>query len=87
MTVIETAKVTSKGQITIPNRIRKILHLSQGSSVAFSVSRNGVMLTPCTITAQSPYTPQEWEKIKKLTAVKGKTFKTAQEAVKYVNNL
>ena len=87
MTVIDTARITSKGQITIPNRIRKILHLSQGSSVAFSVGRNGVMLTPCAITVESPYTPQEWEKIKKLTAVKGKTFKTAQAAVSYVNNL
>ncbi|MBI4309766.1 MAG: AbrB/MazE/SpoVT family DNA-binding domain-containing protein, partial [Candidatus Omnitrophica bacterium] len=44
MTVIETAKVTSKGQITIPNRIRKILHISRGSSIAFSVGRGGVML-------------------------------------------
>ena len=87
MAFVETAKVTSKGQVTIPNRIRKILHLSSGSSVAFSVGGKGVMLSPCTINIESPYTPQEWEKIKKLTAAKGKTFKTAQAAIKYVQDL
>ena len=44
MTVIETAKITSKGQITIPNRIRKILHLVEGASVAFGLGKEGVLL-------------------------------------------
>ena len=47
MTIIETAKVTTKGQVTIPNRIRKILHLEEGSSVAFGLTKEGVVLLPC----------------------------------------
>ena len=56
MTILETAKLTSKGQVTIPNRIRKILHLQEGASVAFGLSREGVVLLPCKVTAESPYT-------------------------------
>jgi len=37
MTIIETTKMTSKGQVTIPNRVRKILHLQEDSSVAFTM--------------------------------------------------
>ena len=43
MTIIETAKVTTKGQVTIPSRIRKILHLEEGSSVAFGLTKEGVV--------------------------------------------
>ena len=39
MTIIEIAKITSKGQVTIPNRIRKILRVSTGSSLAFGLSK------------------------------------------------
>ena len=39
MTIVDTAKITSKGQITIPNRIRKILRLSEGAFVFFSRQR------------------------------------------------
>ena len=30
MTIMETAKITSKGQVTIPNRVRKFLNLQEG---------------------------------------------------------
>ena len=32
MTILDTAKITSKGQVTIPNRIRKLLHLKEGEA-------------------------------------------------------
>ena len=87
MIIIETAKMTSKGQVTIPNRVRKMLHLTQGASVAFGLSKEGVMILPCTITAESPHTRQEWEKIHKLTAEKGKVYKTLKGAKKFLENL
>ena len=46
MTVLEPAKVTSKGQVTIPNRVRKILKLEEGSSVAFGLTKEGIIITP-----------------------------------------
>ena len=84
MTIIETAKVTSKGQVTIPNRIRKILHVSAGTSVAFGLSKEGVILLPCKVTAESPYTPGEWAKIEKLAFAKGKAYKSAKKAKKHI---
>lgn len=87
MTILETAKITSKGQVTIPNRIRRLLHLKEGESVGFSLAKEGIMLVPCQITARSPYTPKEWEKIEKLASVKGKIFTSADSAKEHLKSL
>ena len=87
MTIMETAKITSKGQVTIPNRVRKILHLQEGSSVAFGLTKDGIVLLPCKITAELPYTREEWLKIEKLASVKGKTYKSPKKAKKHIEAL
>lgn len=87
MTIIETAKVTSKGQVTIPNRIREILHVSTGACIAFGVGKEGIILLPCKVTAESPYTPSEWVKIEKLVSAKGKVYKSAKAAKKHIEAL
>ena len=87
MSIIETSKITSKGQITIPNRIRKLLHLKEGSAVGFSLTKNGLVLVPCQITAQSPYTPKEWAKIEKLANAKGKSFVSTEKAKDFIKSL
>ncbi len=40
------AKVTSKGQITIPKVIRRVLGIEEGDSVVFEADENGVHLRP-----------------------------------------
>lgn len=87
MTIIETAKLTSKGQVTIPNRIRKLLHVKEGTSIAFGLSKEGIILLPCKLTAESPYTPKEWEKIERLALAKGKVYKSSKEAIKHIEAL
>ncbi len=87
MTVIETAKISSKGQVTIPNRIRKLLHVQTGASLAFGLSREGVILLPCKVSAESPYSPGEWAKIEKLALNKGKIYKSAKKAKKHIESL
>lgn len=87
MTVIETAKITSKGQVTIPNRIRKLLHVESGASLAFGLSREGVVLLPCKVTAESPYTASEWAKIEKLASAKGNAHKSVKKAKKHIEAL
>ena len=87
MTIIETAKMTSKGQVTIPNQIRKLLHLENGASVAFGLTKDGVVLMPCEVTAKSPYTTKEWMKIEKLAAEKGATALSADTAKKHLSGL
>lgn len=87
MTIIETAKMTTKGQVTIPNRIRKILHLEEGASVAFGLTKEGVVLLPCKVTAHSPYTAKEWAKIEKLASEKSKSPQAADAAKKHILSL
>ncbi len=87
MKILETAKITTKGQITIPNRIRKLLHLKEGSAVAFGVSKEGVLLLPCEINAKSPYTAKEWAKIEKLACEKGKAYQTTTAAKAHIHAL
>ncbi len=42
---MELAKVTSKGQITVPLVIRKLLHLKTGDKVFFEESRGKIYFT------------------------------------------
>ena len=39
-----TTTITSKGQVTIPTRIRDALQLEPGNSVEFSVNREGEVI-------------------------------------------
>ena len=87
MTILETAKITSKGQVTIPNRIRKILKLEEGASIGFAITKDGIIILPCKVEVHSPYTEKQWTKIHKLASVKGKTYNSAAEAVKHIQNL
>ncbi len=83
----ETAKVTSKGQITIPLIIREILHLEPGSTVIFKVTENGILLSPCEIIEKPSYSAKEWKNIEKIVAEKGKIYKTARAAEKHLDSL
>ena len=87
MDYAETAKVTSKGQVTIPATIREILRLEPGSNVMFKVTKKGVLLSPCELIERPAYTVQEWGKIEKMVAEKGKTYNTSQEAKKHLDSL
>jgi len=43
---MEAAKVTSKGQITIPKKVRMRLNIREGDSVIFSVEKDHAVLKP-----------------------------------------
>ena len=87
MNYTETAKITSKGQVTIPSTIREILKLEPGSTVIFKVTERGVILSPCKIIEEPAYTAKEWRKIEKIVAERGKTYKTARSAKKHLDSL
>jgi hypothetical protein len=53
----------------------------------FKVSDKGIILSPCEIKEKSPYTEEEWKKIEKLVAEKGKVYKSAEEAKKHIKSL
>jgi AbrB family looped-hinge helix DNA binding protein len=87
MSYSETAKVTSKGQVTIPLTIREILKLEPGSSVMFKVTEQGIILSPCEIVEKPVYTAKEWKRIERLVAEKGKIYKTSKDAKKHIKSL
>lgn len=41
---MSTVSVTSKGQVTIPKRVRQALGITPGSKVEFDIDRGGVRL-------------------------------------------
>lgn len=43
-TFMDTAKVVSKGQVTIPKRIRELLDLQNGDYVTFVVNKDKVQI-------------------------------------------
>lgn len=42
----ETTKLTSKGQLVIPKKIRKLLHLQTGSTFSVATDGTHIMLSP-----------------------------------------
>jgi len=46
MEIIEIARMTSKGQVTVPAPIRDIFNLKKGSSVIFKLTDKGVIFLP-----------------------------------------
>ena len=40
------AKITSKGQITIPSAVRKAMGVKEGDNIVFEPSKNGFNITP-----------------------------------------
>ncbi len=87
MDIIETATLTSKGQLTVPAPIREIFDLKKGSTVIFKVTDKGVLFMPCELKARDPYSPQEWEKIERLVAERGKAYKTMRSARQHLRSL
>lgn len=87
MEITEVAKITSKGQVTVPAPIREIFSLKKGSTVIFKLTGKGVLFMPCEITERETYTQEEWGKIERLVAERGKDYKTAKGARKYLKSL
>ena len=87
MEIIEIAKMTSKGQVTVPAPIRDILNLKKGSSVVFKLTEKGVFFMPCEIKQRDTYTQEEWAKIERLVSERGITYKTSRGAKKHLNSL
>ena len=87
MEFVEMAKMTSKGQVTVPAPIRAIFNLKKGSSVIFKVTDRGVLFLPCEITERETYTQEEWGKIRRMVAERGKSYKTPKGAREHLKSL
>jgi len=77
----------NKPVIPLPAPIRDIFNLKKGSSVIFKLTDKGVFFLPCKITERNAYTQEEWRKIERLVAERGKSYKTAKGARKHLKSL
>jgi bifunctional DNA-binding transcriptional regulator/antitoxin component of YhaV-PrlF toxin-antitoxin module len=82
----EIAKLNLKGQVTIPNAIRKF-YLAGSKFVGFRVTPQGILLVPLEVKEKEPYTAQEWKNIEVLASQKGKVYKSAKDAKKHIDSL
>ncbi len=48
---MEATTLTSKGQVTIPKKMRDALHLKGGDKIAFRLDADGIRLMPQTLKA------------------------------------
>jgi bifunctional DNA-binding transcriptional regulator/antitoxin component of YhaV-PrlF toxin-antitoxin module len=81
------AIVSSRGQITIPQDVRDIMHIRRGMVVGFEPTRKGVLMVAMKVEPKYPYTEEEWQKIERLSKEKGKVYHTAEDAKKHVASL
>ena len=85
--VFRMAIVSSRGQLTIPQDIRALMRIKDGSAVGFEPTRRGILMRPMKVEPQDPYNEEEWRKIEKLSKSKGKLYKTAKEAKSHIADL
>jgi len=81
------AIISSRGQVTIPQDVRDIMHIKRGTVVGFEPTKRGILMVAMKVEPEYPYTEAEWNKIEKLSKSKGKIYHSAEEAKKHVSNL
>ena len=92
MTMLMTATLSSKAQLTLPKRIRELLGLrAKGDQVGFVVdekTRRIVMTKITLVPTEEPYTQDELRKLLRLAKAPGKkTFASAEAFLKHVRSL
>jgi hypothetical protein len=55
--------------------------------VIFKVTDKGIFFMPCEIKEKDAYSQEEWGKIERLVAERGKSYKTAMGARKHLKSL
>ena len=87
MKIQEILRISPKGQVTIPNKMRKRLHFEDNGFISCRITKEGLLLFPVEIREKSPYTSEEFRKIEKLASEEGKSFKSSPEAKKFLKSL
>ncbi len=86
-TSFRMAIISSRGQVTIPQDVRDLMHIERGSVVGFEPTKRGILMLAMKVEPEYPYTEAEWEKIEKLSKSKGKVYHNVEDAKRHVANL
>ena len=69
----ETAKITSKGQITIPRNVRRVLGVRAGDRLLFEENESGIRIRP--LRKESPFAKYQGIGNSGIPAVRGAIIK------------
>lgn len=89
MESILLASLGSKGQVTLPKQVRRLLRIGKARDlVGFKVTPSGIALIPVEV-REKPlrFSAAEWKKIDRLRRRKGKVFRSARELRSYLDSL
>ncbi len=75
------SRVSSRGQVTIPAEVRKVLHIGEkGDMIGFDIREDGVLMKRLIVTEpEEDFSEEEWEKLEKLANKKGKLYTNAKD--------
>ena len=78
---IARAALSSKGQVTIPVKVREALHIRQkGDMIGFEFVKGGVLMKPLVIaTQEEDFSENEWDKLEELANQNGKLYANAKD--------
>ena len=59
------SKVVRNGQLTIPSKIRKVLHIKDNDLIRFDVTDNKIVITPVSIVNKDQvyFFTEKWQKV------------------------
>ena len=81
------ARVTSKGQVTLPKAVREALGIREGTLVGFEVARDTAVLRTLGLVADDPFGEAEWRALAKVARARGRRFRSAEAARRHLDTL
>ena len=72
--------LSSKGQLTVPKEVRKILKFASGQIMMMQIVSEGLVLKKAHIQPEDEaFSEEEWESLKQLSLKKGKHYKNGKK--------
>lgn len=75
------ATISSKGQVTLPKRIRELLHVGMGDLIRFKPTGSGVLVTKIALEPEG-FSEAEWKALERLASQRGRRYKSARAFLK-----
>ena len=87
MTKLDESKLTSQGQISLPKKVRQVLHIQRGTKVIFFQDNKGrVYIEPSA--EFDDFTQDQWQEFLKKTQKESKTVTHGKaEALRHLDRL
>lgn len=79
--------VSSKGQVTLPKRVREKLHIQEGDLLRLQRRDNEIIIKRVELATDEKLSDAEWDKLEKLARSKGKTFGNAEGFLKKLKRM